>query len=301
MDNVKKKKLIDKIVQIIFQIIGILCAQTIIIVIVFILIKGLKPFFTNYEGFHLNFFKFLFGTNFIKKEYGVLGLIINTIFIVSMVALIALPISVLTALFIVRIAPKRIGEIMQGIVEMLSSIPSIIYGLFGMGFINPLIRNLASSMGLQTAGGVSTLSVIIILTMMVLPTITILSITSMKAVNEDLVYASLALGATFQQTNFKIVIGGAKSGILAALILGIGRAIGEATAVSMVCGGANGISIGLFEPTGTLTSSMMQGIYESSGLDYDIRFSVGIVLIVIIFISNLLLNKAKKWICSHEK
>ena len=301
MDIVKKKKLIDKIVQIIFQIIGILCAQTIIIVIVFILIKGFKPFINNYEGFHLNFFKFLFGINFIKKEYGVLGLIINTIFIVSMVALIALPISVLTALFIVRIAPKRIGEIMQGIVEMLSSIPSIIYGLFGMGFINTLIRNLASSMGLQTAGGVSTLSVIIILTMMVLPTITILSITSMKAVNEDLVYASLALGATFQQTNFKIVIGGAKSGILAALILGIGRAIGEATAVSMVCGGANGISIGLFEPTGTLTSSMMQGIYESSGLDYDIRFSVGIVLIVIIFISNLLLNKAKKWICRHEK
>lgn len=301
MNSIKKKKAIDKIVQTIFLLLGMLCASTIIIVIVFILIKGLKPFFANYDGIRMNFLKFLFGTTFMKGNYGVLGLIINTLFIVLMVALIALPISVLTALFITRIAPKKIGNIMQIIVELLSSIPSIIYGLFGMGFINPLIRNFASSIGLQTAGGVSTLSVIIVLIMMVIPTITILSITSMKAVSEDLVLASLALGASTQKTNFKIVIRGAKSGILAALILGIGRAIGEATAVSMVCGGANGISIGLFDPTSTLTSAMMQGIYESSGLDYDIRFSVGIVLIVIIFTSNLLLNKLKKWICRHDK
>lgn len=301
MNSIKRKKTIDKIVQIIFQLIGIICASTIVIVIVFIFIKGLRPFFAKYDGTNVNILEFIFGTKFMKGNYGVLGLIINTLFIVLVVALIALPISVLTALFITRIAPKKIGMIMQMIVELLSSIPSIIYGLFGMGLINPLVRNLASVMGLQTAGGVSTLSVIIVLTMMIVPTITTLSITSMRAVKEDLVLASLALGVTVQKTNFKIIINGAKSGIIAALILGIGRAIGEATAVSMVCGGASGISIGIFDPTSTLTSAMMQGIYESSGLDYDIRFSVGIVLIIIIFSSNLLLNKVKKWICKYEK
>ena len=300
MNSAKSKKIIDNIVHIMFLLIGIICASIIVIIVLFILIKGLKPFFTKYNGKSANIFEFLFGTNFIKDKYGILGLVINTLFIVLISSTIALPISVLTALFITRIAPKKLSYIIQIVVELLSAIPSIIFGLYGMGFINPLIRDFANAIGVQTAGGVSTLSVILVLTMMIIPTITTLSITSMRAVKEDLVNASLALGATKTQSNFKIVIGGAKSGILAALILGVGRAIGEATAVSMVCGGANGISIGLFSPTGTLTQAMMQGIYESTGIDYDIRFSVGIVLIVLIFISNLILNKVKKWICKYD-
>ena len=169
-----------------------------------------------------------------------------------------------------------------------------------MGVINPLVRDLAKIFSLQTAGGISMLSVIIVLTMMIVPTITMLSITSMRAVKKDLISASLALGATKSQTNYKIVIGGAKSGIFAALILGIGRAMGEATAVSMVCGGATGIAISLFSPTATITSTMIQGIHESTGLNYDIRFSLGIVLIVIIFVTNVALNLIKKRISKND-
>lgn len=302
MKNSSLKLKIDKIVHIIFMAIGIICASSIVLIIGFILIKGISPFVTKYEnGDHAGFFKFLFGTIFSKGNYGALGLVINTIFIVFLSALIALPISVLTALFIVRVAPKKIGMIMQTIVELLASIPSIIFGLFGMGVINPMVRDIAKAFNMQTAGGVSTLSVIIVLVMMIMPTITMLSITSMRAVKNDLIQASLALGATKSQTNFKIVIGGAKSGIFAALILGVGRALGEATAVSMVCGGAPGISIGLFDTTSTITSAMMQGIFESSGLNYDIRFSLGILLIVIILVTNIILNKVKKRLCRYEK
>ncbi len=302
MKNTNLKLKIDKIVGYVFLGIGLICASSIIFIVLFILIKGVKPFIANYgTTTNIKILKFLFGPSFIKGEYGVLGLVINTIVIVFFASLLALPLSVLTALFIVRIAPKKIGHAMQIVVELLASIPSIIFGLFGMGVINPLVRDFALALNFQTAGGVSTLSVIIVLVMMITPTITTLSVTSMRAVKEDLVKASLALGATKTQTNFKIIVGGAKSGIIAALILGIGRALGEATAVSMVCGGATNISLGIFSPTGTLTSAMLQGIYESSGLDYDVRFSVGIVLIIIIFVNSLLLNYLKKRICRYEK
>lgn len=302
MKNTNLKLKVDKIVGYIFLGIGLICASSIIFIVLFILIKGVKPFIANYgTTANIKILKFLFGPSFIKGEYGVFGLIINTLVIVFFASLLALPLSVLTALFIVRISPKKIGHAMQIVVELLASIPSIIFGLFGMGVINPLVRDFALALNFQTAGGVSTLSVIIVLVMMITPTITTLSITSMRAVKEDLVKASLALGATKTQTNFKIIVGGAKSGIIAALILGIGRALGEATAVSMVCGGASNISLGIFSPTGTLTSAMLQGIYESSGLDYDVRFSVGIVLIIIIFVNSLLLNYLKKRICRYEK
>ncbi len=302
MKNSKTKLLIDQIVKIIFMIIGLICASSIVFIVFFIIFKGITPFIKTYsDGSKASLIKFLFSVNYSDGNYGVLGLIINTLVIVLIVALIALPISVLTSLFIVRIAPKKISVFMQTIVELLSSIPSIIFGLFGMGVINPLVRNLASAFNVQTAGGVSTLSVIIVLCMMIMPTITTLSITSMKSVKENQILASYALGASKSQTDFKIVIYEAKSGILASLILGIGRGLGEATAISMVCGGANGISLGLFSPTSTLTYVMMQGFHESSGLSYDIRFSVGIVLIVIILLTNIVLNKVKKELCKNDK
>ena len=298
----KNKILIDKIVHILFLIIGMICASSIIIIVFFITIKGLRPFFAAYDnGEKGDFGSFLFGIEFIKGQYGVLGLVINTIFIVSIASLIALPLSVLCALFIVRIAPKKIRSIMEIVVDLLSAVPSIVFGLFGMGVINPLVKNIAALFNYQTAGGVSTLSVIIVLTIMIIPTITTVSITAMKSVKEDKVLGSLALGATKMQTNFNIILKGSKSGIIAGLILGVGRALGEATAVNMVCGGASGIKISLFDPTSTLTSAMMSGIHESSGLDYDIRFSVGLVLIIIILITNLILNIVKKRICKYDK
>lgn len=117
----------------------------------------------------------------------------------------------------------------------------------------------------------------------------------MKAIKQDQIQASFALGATKSQTDFNIVLKSAKSGIFAGLILGVGRALGEATAVSMVCGSpSDGPVFNLFSITSTLTSKMMQGIHETNGVDYDIRFSVGIVLIIIILVVNIILNAIKR-------
>jgi phosphate transport system permease protein len=130
---------------------------------------------------------------------------------------------------------------------------------------------------------------------MILPTITALSEIAIRAVPKEIEYGSLALGATETQTNFKVVLTSAKSGIFTSAILGIGRALGEATAVSLVAGNArSGPSFGFFDTTATLTSTMLQGLKETIGLDYDIRFSVGIVLMVVILITNATLNFAKR-------
>ena len=298
--KVSSKARIDRIVGFIFLLIGLNSSSTIIFIVTFVLIKGITPFFKDYGVDKVTIIDFLIGLNFDSHSYGVLGLVINTLFIVLIVSLIALPISVLTSLFIVRIAPKKIKVCMKMVIEMLSSIPSIIIGLFGMGVINPLVRDIAFSFNKQTAGGVSLLSVIIILVIMIVPTITMISITSMESIKNDQIEASIALGATKSQTDYKIVIGSSKRGIFSGLILGVGRALGEATAVSMVCGGNVGIAISLFDPTSTLTSAMLSGIHESSGLNYDIRFSVAIVLMAVIFITNLILNSIKKRIISNE-
>ena len=295
MINSGIKLKIDNIVKIMFMLIGIVCASSIVVIVIFIVINGVKPFIHDYGAGKVPFLSFITGLSWSNNAYGVLGMAINTIYLTAISALVALPLSVLTALFIVRIAPRRIAGVFQMVIELLASIPSIVFGLFGMGVINPMVKNIAKSFGVQTAGGISVLSTIIVLIIMMMPTITMLSITSMKAVKQNQIHASLALGATSAQTNFKIVIGGAKSGIFAALILGIGRALGEATAVSMVCGNApSGPNFNIFDTTRTLTSTMMLGLHEASGQSYDIRFSVGIVLIVIILVTNIVLNRVKQ-------
>jgi len=130
---------------------------------------------------------------------------------------------------------------------------------------------------------------------MILPTITALSEVAIRSVGKDIEHGSLALGATKTQTNFKVVLTSAKSGIFTAAILGIGRALGEATAVSLVAGNAqSGPSFGFFQTTATLTSTMLQGIKETIGIDYDIRFSVGLTLMVVILLTNLSLNYVKR-------
>ncbi|MDD3478336.1 MAG: ABC transporter permease subunit, partial [Candidatus Izemoplasmatales bacterium] len=210
-------------------------------------------------------------------------------------AFLAGPISVSTALFITRMTPKPISKFFQTVIELLASVPSIVFGVFGLGVITKGVTWFAELLGRQTAGGISTLSTVLVLTIMILPTITLLSMTAINAVNPDLEKNSLALGATKMQTMFQITLVSAKSGIFAGVILGIGRALGEATAVSMVAGNAgSGPSFDLFSTTRTLTSTMLLGLKETTGMDYDIRFSVGMVLIILIILTNLGLNWLKK-------
>lgn len=297
----QRKNVIDKISKAIFLLITVICASVIFVVIGIILYKGISPFLKTYMVDNLktrvNLLDFLTGFTWEKGslDYGVLFILINTLYITFLSLLISVPISVLSALFIVRIAPRWLSKILISVTELLSSVPSIIYGLFGAGIITVLVKNLANIFNYQTAGGLSTLATVIVLSMMIMPTITTVSITAIKAVKKEYIDSSLALGASKTQTNFKVVLTSAKSGIISGIVLGIGRALGEATAVSMVCGNAlSGPTFNLFEITRTLTSTMLSGLNESTGLKYDIRFSIAIVLLILIIIVNLILNKVKK-------
>lgn len=306
MQNVMKKsnktQRVDTIVQQLLKALAILSGSFIFIVAGVILIKGLTPFITDNGGLgSVNAWKFLtgdtwlIGNTFQSNLYSVGFIIIQTLYVVTLSLLISFPVGVLTALFIAKIAPKKLAESLRTVVEILASIPSIIYGLFGAGFILKIVYDFSAILGYQSKGGNSVLSTIIILALMTIPTITTISEVAIRSVDKSLVEGSLALGATETQTNFKVVLSAAKSGIFTSAILGVGRALGEATAISLVAGSRRaGLSFNILDTTSTLTTTMLEGMKDSAGIDYDIRFSVGIVLMAVILLVNFTLNYIKK-------
>lgn len=305
--KIKSKTRTDKILKILLLIITIICASSIIFISLFIFIKGISPFIKEYnvngELVKISFLDFLFGNTWFKSPstYGIGYIILNTIYVTLISLIIAIPISILSALFISRIAPKILKNILNTIVELLASIPSVIYGMFGAGVITNAVNNLANLFNYQSAGGLSNLATSLVLAIMIIPTITMISVTAINSVPNSYVLGSLALGASKTETNFKVVLKGARPGIFSGIILGVGRALGEATAISMVCGNAgSGPSFNPFDITRTLTSTMLFNIHETSGMDYDIRFSLGLVLIIIILLSNIILNLVKKRIVKNN-
>lgn len=309
--SIKKKNRGDAIAKNIFRAMSVLSASFVIIVIIIIAIRGLNPFLLSYEGYNnvtgivtldpVNPVRFILGSQWLQgpvgasSDYGIGFAIINTIIAVMFSIIITVPVAVLTALLIAKVAPKSIASFLRTVVELLASIPSIIYGVIGLGVITKIVSWLGGLFGIQTAAGLSLMSTVLVLFMMTLPTITAVAETSIRAVKQDIIEGSLALSATPMQTYFKVVITSAKSGIFAGIILGVGRALGEATAVSMVSGNSfSGVTFNVFSTTSTLTSRMLLGIKETSGIDYDIRFSVGLVLMVVILVTNVSLKYVMK-------
>lgn len=308
-----QKKRIDRFSRWVFLFLTVLCASVIVVVLGFIIVRGLKPFFHSYretladgslaEG-TASFSYFWSGIRYNNRFdfethhylYGIGHLIVNSLILNLYTIILAVPTSVLTALFISKIAPKPLALILKSGVDLLSAIPSVIFGVFGMGVIVPLIRAWARAWGTKSASGVSLLSGAIVLTLMVIPTVISVSVTALDGVHKEQMEGSLALGASRTQTNFKICLRAAKSGIFAGIILGVGRALGEATAISMVCGSPiQGITWNPFAPTVTLTSEMLLAIGEAvpGSMNYDIRFSAGMVLMLLILMTNVILNDVK--------
>lgn len=301
----KHKQITDIIVKNIFKIVAIICGSFVVFITGYILYKGIYPFIHNYSLDSNTVIKQDFRSFFTNQRWlydgtgGMIFLLLTTLYTTLLSLVISVPASIFTALFLVRIVPKKIKGVLKTAIELLASIPSVIYGLFGVGVICQMVN----SFGIETYGGRSILSASIILAIMSIPTITMLSITSIEAVDKKMIDASLALGASKAQTNIKIVLKSAQSGIFAGIILGIGRALGEATAVQMVIGN-NSLGTGflnIFNPGNTLTSAMLSGIGEASGIGYDVRFSLGLVLIIVILIISTLLNIIKNKMNRVEK
>ena len=233
-----------------------------------------------------------------EPSYGISYIIFASIVGTGVSVLIGVPIGLLTAVFLSEIAGKRIGGVVRGAVELLAAIPSVIYGLIGLLVLNPWMYKIekmiyADDPSHQFTGGANMLSAVIVLAIMILPTVISVSTSSLSAVAKDLRSASLALGATKIQTIFHVVIPAAKSGILTGVVLGIGRALGEAMAINMVAGGTVNLPLP-FNSVRTLTTQIVSEMGYAQGLHRQVLFTVGIVLYIFIMVVNLILLRARK-------
>ncbi len=294
-----RKERLDKGMRVFFLLFAVLSSLSIFFIVGFILFRGIKPFVGGYyDGAKQSLVSFFTSYNWTYNgEGGMFFLLLTTLYATSISLIISVPCSVLGALFISRVCPKRIRMLFQTSLELLSSIPSVIYGLFGLAVLCPLVRNIPG-IGNLTSGGQSIFTASLVLALMSIPTMSLLSINAINSVNKNLIDASLALGASREETNYKVVLRSAESGIFAGVILGIGRALGEATAIQMVIGSSsNGLGFyNPFNPGNTLTSAMLGGMSEAAvdSLGYDVRFSLGIVLVLAILLITISLNAIKR-------
>ncbi len=257
--------------------------------ILFLFIRGIQGFI-DFDSLRIG--DFLFGGyyNPTGDAFAVGFMVINTIYLSTLALLIAVPISVLTALFVTKIVPKKVKPLFYISITILSAIPTVIYGAFGLFILDSIVTFLFD------VGPGTSLSVVLTLAFMIVPTITILTITSIETVNQKVQDSALALGATKTQTSFKITLRGAQKGILVAILLGLGRAIGEATAVSMVASQSSyGPTFGLLDYTTLITATMLLGFSEAaSGSIEEASFfamaSLLMITIIILFISMKILE-----------
>ena len=292
----RKKAIIEITAKCMFTLCAVLAIFAVCSITIYMFMKG-TPTFQKVGVLDL-----LFGTKWAptaeNPSYGILYIILASIVGTAASVLIGVPIGLLTAVFLSEMAGKRIGGIVRGAVELLAAIPSVIYGLIGMMVLNPMMYQMEKALYKndpthQFTGGANMLSAIIVLAIMILPTVISISTSSLQAVPQILRSASLGLGATKMQTIFKVVVPAAKSGILTGVVLGIGRALGEAMAINMVAGGAVNLPLP-FNSVRTLTTQIVSEMGYAQGLHRQVLFSVGLVLYIFIMIVNYILLKARR-------
>lgn len=292
----KKKQIYEKTAKVIF----LLCAGIAIFAVcsltIYMFLKGIPALK------EVGIPEFLLGTKWAPTanipSYGIFYIILSSIAGTASAVLIGVPVGLLTAVFLSELAGKNMGNIVGGAVELLAAIPSVIYGLIGMMVLNPWMYRLeklifSNNPDHQFTGGANMLSAIIVLAIMILPTVISVSTSSINAVSQSLRLASVALGATKIQTIFQVVVPAAKSGILTGVVLGIGRALGEAMAINMVAGGAVNIPLP-FNSVRTLTTQIVSEMGYAEGLHRKALFSVGLVLYLFIMVVNFILLRARK-------
>lgn len=296
MNNGKAKSAVERTAEIIFLVCAVVAIAAVVSITGYMLAKG-TPALAKVGVADL-----LFGTVWqptaADPSYGILFIILTSIAGTAAAILIGVPIGLLTAVFIAEVSDKRLAAIVQPAVELLAAIPSVIYGLLGVMILNPLMYRLektvfAGSETHQFTGGSNLLSAIIVLAIMILPTVINISVSAIRAVPAHLKSASLAVGATHMQTIFKVIIPAARSGIMTGVVLGIGRALGEAMAINMVAGGAVNIPLP-FNSVRFLTTQIVSEMAYASGVHRQVLFTVGLVLFLFIMIINLILAQLEK-------
>ena len=280
----KKNKLFENIIHGIFLILGLITVGCVLLITVYLIISGIPAIK------EIGLIDFLFGKEWAstaaEPKYGILPFILTSVYGTAGAILIGVPIGFFTAVYLSKVANKKVRAVTEAAVNLLAGIPSVVYGLVGMLVLVPAIREL-----FNVPDGASLLAAIIVLAIMILPNIIKVSITALDAVPKEYEDASLALGATPTETFFKVSVPAAKSGIAAAVVLGVGRAIGEAMAVMMVAGNVANMP-SLFQSVRFLTTAVASEMaYSSPGsLQRNALFSIALVLFLFIMMINAMLN-----------
>ena len=279
-----KKNLAENIIHGIFLILGLVTVACVLLITVYLVISGIPAIKK------IGIMKFLFGTKWAstaaEPEYGILPFILTSIYGTAGAIAVGVPIGFMTAVYLAKVAPPKVKAAVGSAVGLLAGIPSVVYGLVGMMVLVPGIRKL-----FDVPDGASLLCAIIVLCVMILPSIIKVSVTALEAVPKEYEDASLALGATDIETFFRVSVPAAKSGIAASVVLGVGRAIGEAMAVMMVAGNAPNMP-SLFESVRFLTTAVASEMsYAADGsLQQQALFSIALVLFLFIMMINAALN-----------
>ena len=272
----------EKSMNVVFTICGFLAVGFVILITGFLCVSG-----TPAIG-KIGIIDFLFGTEWASTastpSYGILPFILTSVYGTFGAIIIGVPLGLMCAIFVAKMANDKVSKAVRTSVDLLSGIPSVVYGLVGMIIIVPMVRE-----AFNLPDGANLFSAIIVLTIMILPSVISVSETAIKTVPKEYEEASLALGATKTETVFKVVVPAAKSGIITSIVLGIGRSIGEAMAVMMVAGNVANMP-GLFKSVRFLTTAVASEMSYSSGLQREALFSIALVLFVFILIINLVLN-----------
>ena len=277
-----KKHALETIVHGVFLILGLITVGCVLLITVYLIISGIPAIK------EIGLFNFLFGKEWnstaADPKFGILQFILTSVYGTAGAIVIGVPIGFFTAVFLAKVAPPTIKTIVSNAVGVLAGIPSVVYGLVGMIVLVPFIRK-----AFNIPDGSSLFAAIIVLAVMILPSIINVSITALEAVPKEYEDASLALGATPTETYFRVSVKAAKSGIAAAVVLGVGRAIGEAMAVIMVSGNASNMP-SLFQSVRFLTTAVASEMSYSSGLQRQALFSIALVLFLFIMLINAALN-----------
>lgn len=292
----KTKNTVEKAAGIIFTACAFFAVLAVFSITIYMIISGTPAIFK--VGLKEILFNTVWQPTAATPSYGILYVILTSIVGTFLAILIGVPVGVMTAVFLAETAPKWLAGIVKPAVELLAGIPSVVYGLIGILILNPFIYKIEIALFKnepkhQFTGGSNLISAVLVLAIMILPTVINISEASLKAVPNHYKQASLALGATRVQTIFKVIIPAAKSGIVTAIVLGTGRAIGEAMAISLVAG--NGANLPLpFNSVRFLTTAVVSEMSYASGTHKDVLFTIGLVLFAFIMIINIVLNKVMK-------
>lgn len=278
----KKKRFFETAIHGLFLILGLITVGFVLLITIYLVLSGIPAIR------EIGISDFLFGKEWAstaaEPSYGILPFILTSVYGTAGAILIGVPIGFMAAVYLSKIASKKMKALMESAVSLLAGIPSVVYGLVGMIVLVPAIRNM-----FHIPDGASLLAAIVVLSIMILPSIIKVSITALEAVPKEYEDASLALGATPVETYFRVSVPAAKSGIAAAVVLGVGRAIGEAMAVMMVAGNVANMP-SLFGSVRFLTTAIASEMSYSAGLQRQALFSIALVLFLFIMLINAALN-----------